>query len=169
MNPDFDLRLRSMQRALTECVLPALDPADALAQEQARLLLGHLAALRLQQRHAMRLEALEERALLALGRTLIAAAAGGTETARAAARLSHACATATAVGGAIEALVLASGRDGSAACAGEIARLVLAHGKAAALRGRAWFAAMGFDAEPEALPDIDEMLTSFAAELEAGT
>ena len=83
--------------------------------------------------------------------------------------LAFALAPLAAVGAAIDTLVRASGRDGSPACAGEIARLVLAHGKAAALRGRAWFAAMGFDAEPEALPDIDEMLTTFASELEAGT
>lgn len=165
MNPDLDLRLRSMQRALTEAVIPALDPDDALAQEQARLVLGHLHALGLHHRHAARFERLEDRALIVLGRALVAAAAGGPQTARAATRVSVACTTATNVAATIEALVLASGEDGSAEFADEAARLVLAHGKAAALRGRAWFAAMGFDSTPAALPDIERMLAGFAREL----
>ena len=48
MNPSIDLRIRSMLRALQETVIPALDPSDALAREQAGLLVGHLHALSIQ-------------------------------------------------------------------------------------------------------------------------
>ena len=45
MNPSIELRLRTMIRAVTEVILPAVNPHDSLAQEQAQLLIGHLHAL----------------------------------------------------------------------------------------------------------------------------
>ena len=42
MNPSFDLRFQSMRRAMTTVIMPALDPANQLAQEQAALMIAHL-------------------------------------------------------------------------------------------------------------------------------
>lgn len=45
MIPSTELRLQTMMRAMTESILPALDPKDSLAQEQAGLMMGHINAL----------------------------------------------------------------------------------------------------------------------------
>ena len=37
MNPSIELRIKTMIRALTEVIIPAVDPNNSLAQEQARL------------------------------------------------------------------------------------------------------------------------------------
>lgn len=48
MQPGFELRLRTMMKAISEVVLPAIDPANRQAQEQARLVLGSLEVIRQQ-------------------------------------------------------------------------------------------------------------------------
>lgn len=160
MNPSVELRIRSMMRALTEVVLPAVDPHDSLAQEQARLLLGHLHALALHHRDEPRLEALSDAALDTLARDLIACSAGGTHTRSATDALREALSASGAreLARAVEAFMVASGRDGDADCQARSAALVLAHARVETLRGRAWFKAMNFDAAPDQLPSIEHLL-----------
>lgn len=160
MNPSIELRIRTMQRALTEVVLPAIDPANALAQEQARLLLGHLHALAQQYRDAPRLEVVDAAHLARLARTLRASAAGGPHT-RAARDALAALIDAddgADLGMAVEALLVASGVDGDADFRAETTRLTLDHAREAARRGRAWFLPMGFDGDPAGLPDRADIL-----------
>jgi hypothetical protein len=153
VNPSIDLRIRSMQRALTEVVIPALDPGDALAQEQARLVLGHLHALSTQHRHASRVEARESAALRELARELSAAADGGPRTRAAAAAIATLLSNSDddALADALDALILASGDDGHAAFRSAVTRATLTHAKAAATRGMRYFAAMGFGGDSEPL------------------
>jgi hypothetical protein len=168
MNPSVDLRIRSMLRALTQVVIPALDARDALAQEQARLLVGHLHALSLQCAHEARFVALEDRAMRRLGQALLAASGGGpvTRTAAAGVRESLEAPDGFGIGSAIDRLILAGREDGSPSFRDAVARLTLAHGRAAALRGRSWFAAMGFGGDPARLPSIGTMLDQFSEQLE---
>lgn len=168
MNPSVDLRIRSMLRALTEVVIPALDARDALAQEQARLLVGHLHALSLQCAHEARFVALEDEAMRRLGQALLASSAGGPVTlaAAAAVRDSLGAPDGPRVAAAIDRLILASAEDGLPSFREAVARLTLAHARAAALRGRSWFAAMGFGGDPARLPAIETMLDEFSEQLE---
>ncbi len=161
MIPPIELRLRSLMRAVSEVILPAIDPANSLAQEQARLLLGHLHAISLQLGHEAALVEKDDEAARQLAYVLLASAGGGAHTGAAQAAL------ALAVNGerhglleAIDAFVLASGVDGSEACRESSLRLVLDAARAAAWRGRAWFRAMGFEPDPAALPDIPTLLAT---------
>lgn len=160
MNPSLDLRLNSMIRAVTEVILPALDPENSLAQEQARLLIGHLHALLLQQPHAHRLAAIETQALTGLAAQLIAASAGGPITQAATDRVSVALSNGdtAAVSHALEALIIQSRTDGSTAFLRTVTQCVLDHAKADSLRGRTWFKLMNFDSNPAELSDIPTML-----------
>jgi hypothetical protein len=168
MNPSIDLRIQSMQRALTEVILPAIAVDNPLAQEQARLLLGHLHALALHHRHAARFADLELRASAALAKQLLLDVTGGAATHAAATRLRECLPEHDfRFSAAIEALVIATGIDGDSHYAERIGALVLQHEKAAAIRGRAWFKAMGFDSAPATLMDIETMLGQFERTLVA--
>jgi hypothetical protein len=160
MNPSIELRLRTMIRAVTEVIAPALDPQDSLAREQSQLLLGHLHALLQQHTHEAGMERLEYHALGELARALTATCAGGPVTTSAAAdlRALPPDATTAVIAHAVERLLIASGEDGSETFQRASAALVLDHARESALRGRAWFKPMGFDSSPESLPAIDTLL-----------
>ncbi|MFT4564581.1 MAG: hypothetical protein ACI9BW_004350 [Gammaproteobacteria bacterium] len=159
MNPSIELRMRTMIRALNETIIPAVDPEDSLAQEQAGLLLGHLHVLLQHEGREQTMCKIEHGALKLLADALIEASSGGHASAAATARvrdlpddvdtdtLSHA----------IEALIIDSGIDGSDAFKQASKRLVIEHGREATRRSRVWFKAMGFDHEPDALPNIDSL------------
>lgn len=168
MNPSLELRVQSMLRAMTEVVIPALDAREALAQEQARLVVGHLHALSLQQRHASRCERLETLAMQRLAQDLLGHAAGGPRSLAAASSLRESLASPEAAGleAAIDLLIAASGEDGSPAFREAVTRLTLAHAKSASVRARSWFAAMGFGADPGTIPTIEAMLDEAERELE---
>lgn len=160
MNPSIELRLRTMIRALTEVIVPAVDAQDSLAREQAQLLLGHLHALLQQHRHEADIDRVERRTLDKLAHDLAEASAGGEATARATTRLrAQPPDTATAdIAHAVEALLIASGEDGSESFQRTSAALVLKHARESAVRGRAWFKPMGFDPVPDTLPAIATLL-----------
>ena len=46
MTPDIDVRLQSVIKAIEQVILPALDPHNPLAREQAALAIGHLHMIR---------------------------------------------------------------------------------------------------------------------------
>jgi hypothetical protein len=173
MIPSAAERIATMVRALTDVVLPAIDPADSLAQEQARIVVGQLLVLA-GQRDEARLDRLELSGELELGRSLVSVTAGGPKSAAALARLDTALEAAastpaedavTARGplrAAVEDVVRAASVDGSPALRDATWRLVFAHARAQAERSRAWFAAAGFDDQPTA--PIADMLAAFARE-----
>ena len=160
MIPSLELRLRSMMRAVTEVILPAIDQNNSLAQEQGRLLVGHLHAMLLQLPYAARLERVEHEATGALAQRLIAASRGGPVTTAATARLNAALLRGDRIelSQAIERLIVDSAEDSAPQFMQDTERLVLAEAKATTLRGRTWFKPMGFDAEPESLTDVASLL-----------
>ncbi len=166
MSPDFDLRLDSMRRAMTNVVLPAIDPADSLALEQAALVVAHLSIM-LQQWDRIgdyaRLCLEDLRAVSALIEPR-----GGPRTAAAAADLAAAMEAPAAspnqdfrIGmAALEELVRAAEADGDAAFRAALRREVLLHANRQAVRDRTWFAASGFDVNAAQLLTIQQLFSA---------
>ena len=70
MQPGFDLRLRTMMKALSEVVLPAVDPANRAAVEQGSIVLGSLDLLLQQVDYAHWYEVVDLLSLCNLAREL---------------------------------------------------------------------------------------------------
>lgn len=144
MIPSTELRLKTMMRALTESILPALDPKDSLAQEQAGLLMGHINALLQQAGQEPVVDAEEQSALAELAHFLLSVAEGGAQTTAAIKALQGALNA-----GDVAAISLATERliaspDGTEAFKSAAWEPVLKYSKDAAARGQAWFKPMGF-------------------------
>jgi hypothetical protein len=56
MNPDLDVRLKSVLKSLSEVILPAIPVEQRLAREQANLVIGHLTIVAEQWKHALNYE-----------------------------------------------------------------------------------------------------------------
>jgi hypothetical protein len=168
MNPDFDLRLKSMRRALTTIIMPAIEPGNQLAQEQAAILVGQLDMLAMQWNRAEPYARLCHDELLRLVTGL--RVAGGSETKAAWATLqavasdhsAPAAAAFNSLSAAMEDLVRAADRDGDAAFRRQLHRDVLLYGHAQAARDRSWFVQCGFDVNAAELKGIDEILAAHA-------
>lgn len=181
MTPDPATRLSSVARALEQVVLPALPADETLAQEQARLCLGHVAMLIGQYRHLADYDALCLTAMVELATRLAEQAAGGPHTESAATDLRRAVSSASdpgdtaagaaadartrrnAVAGAVDDLLRASAEDGTDAFRSVSHELVLDHGTRQSYRDRVWFRASGLDPEQATLPDIPELLHGTSA------
>ncbi len=170
MEPGIDLRIRTMIKAMTEVVLPAVDPANGAAQDQARLVIGSLDMLIDQIDHAHWYEVADVRANHALATALIGLP--GTSAGDAAHRvLSTALATAgrhevtlselrtqnRLVRDVIDDLIC-SVDPGNAAALADVMRSVLQHGRRQVARERAFVAKARFDNEPDTLLGIRESL-----------
>jgi len=144
MIPSTELRLQTMMRAMTESILPALDPKDSLAQEQAGLMMGHINALLQQAGQEPSLDSRELQAMEELARFLLSVAAGGPETEAAKTRLSKALEQ--PVFGELSLAVerLLASADATAAFKSAAWEPVLKYSKEAAARGQEWFKPMGF-------------------------
>ena len=57
MLPSLDVRFRNMVKAMQEVVAPAIRDDEKLAQEQVRLVVGHLSIMKEQWKTAVRYEA----------------------------------------------------------------------------------------------------------------
>ncbi|MGE0487094.1 MAG: hypothetical protein AB7Q81_23280 [Gammaproteobacteria bacterium] len=160
MKPSIELRLRTMMRAMSEVIVPAIDADNSLAREQAQLMFGHLNALLRHHTLELRVDAHEDAAARELARALLDAGGGGARTmaARDALTAALAGADADALAHALERLVIAAGADGEPALHAASARLVLDHARRQNRLGRAWFKPMGFDARPDELPDPATLL-----------
>jgi hypothetical protein len=170
MQPGFDLRIRSMIKALSETVLPAVDPANKSAIEQLHITLGSLALLREQVDYAHAFEMADLRDMTAIlaalpelagsvsdqTRQVVAKAealANGAPTSLT--RLQDAnCALRAAIAEEIAAAYLHLG-DGAAA---RLERWLLQHGQGQISRERAFVAGTGFDVFPESLRTLGELL-----------
>lgn len=80
MTPTIADRLDSMIQAMTDIMLPAVDPGEILAREQAGLVIAHLRMIQTQLPLADRFETVELDAAIALGRDLLPLAKGGALT-----------------------------------------------------------------------------------------
>lgn len=169
MMPSIELRLATMARALEEVILPAIEPGNDLAREQAQLLIAHLGLIGAHWQRAHRYDALVLSAIEALAHELLLAADGGPETLKAAAALAECVQAGTAgssdaarrradLAAAIDTLVSACAGDGSAAFRETLFKAIVAHGGVQARRDRVWFAGSGMDPEAATLESIDAML-----------
>ncbi len=156
MNPSVHDRLASVVRALEGVILPALPPQAALAQEQAALAIGHIQIVLALLDATPAFEAEEVADIEAMANTIISHAHGGAETAAAIANLRAVIGDTKpqaprlkleAVQNAIDETLQALAADGESNARAAVRRQVLAQGAARAAKDRAWFAAMGFDAE----------------------
>ena len=165
MIPEFDLRLDSMLRAMTTIVLPAIDPANNLAREQASLVVAQIAMM---QQQWDKLDAYARLCISDIERVIAALEIrGGPVTEAAGADLDALDFSARfppnqiyrKAMAALENLVRAVEVDGDTAFRRALHRAVLLFGNRQAERDRAWFAMSGFDVNAKDRPTIEELLS----------
>ena len=171
-----DIQIKSILKAMTDVVLPAVDPQNKLAQEQARLCMGLLGIMAKQLPLQFSFDCNELARMSAYSAELQRISSGGTETSDALAALKTATRSADAtleraqaspqdVEQAVRSLREATGslvssvfRDGDVAVQGQVQRATLDMSREQLLRDRAWVVAQGWEADPKALPPIEELL-----------
>jgi hypothetical protein len=159
MLPSIDLRIQNLIKALSQVVIPAIDPENALAREQAQLTIAHLHLIAAQWQKAPVFEAQSLSALRALAERLVAVSAGGAETLRAAAGLrAQLDRPYDELGRAVDRLIVAAAADGDAGFRAALDEAVLDYGAKQAFRERVWFAGSALDPDVAELPSIDAML-----------
>ena len=77
MTPSIELRIQTMIKAMSEVILPAIEPGNDLAREQGQLMIAQLGLIARQWDKAQSYDTLCLRELVGLARTLAAGAAGG--------------------------------------------------------------------------------------------
>lgn len=162
-----DIQFKSVIRALTDVILPAVDSSNALAVEQTQVVIGMLQLMAARLPMQFRYDCDELARLLELCRTLeahddgtLAAAsrAGAEVLARAQAgpdEVLHAIRELRRLSGE---LITDTYRDGDDAVRAHVSQQVLAHADQQLLRERAWVAPQGWETQPEALPAIEDLL-----------
>ncbi|WP_404477954.1 hypothetical protein [Novosphingobium sp. BL-52-GroH] len=166
MIPSIELRLDSMTRALQQVIIPAIDPGNSLALEQAALMLGHIGLIvdQISVKEAFAALCLDDiasvvadldpqggAAVAAVMRQINEQEKAPGETAEAAyARLS----------GLIEQLIRAADIDGTQSFRADLHKAVLHFSKRQARRDRIWFAKSGFDPDNGELPTIRSLLAT---------
>ena len=169
-------QIPTLIKALTDVVLPAVDPANKLAQEQGQLVVGmlHLMAQRLPLQYRYDRHELQHFLMLAdqlsaqadalpEAREALAALAGAVAQGRATlaaagiepAQLEAANLALRAATGAVVSAT-ATAADGAAVKA--IGSAVLAHAKAMLLRERAWVAPQGWEGPDAGLPALETLI-----------
>ena len=171
-----DVQIQSILKAMADVVLPAVDPNNKLAQEQARLCMGLLGVMARQLPLQYRFDCDELARLSAYAAELQRMARGGEQTTAALAALGKQAGEADAllerarvspqaVLDAVRGLREATGslipsvyRDGDAAAQDRVQRATRAMSKEQLLRDRSWVLAQGWEADPKAVPPIEELL-----------
>jgi hypothetical protein len=168
MVPDIDLQLQAVIKALTDTVMPAIDPANKMAVEQAGLAVATLAMARSRLplvrrlvRHGLDMAIATAEELLAavpaaatgLAAPLDAARQALLDPARDTADIDT---TLRALNDAIGALVDASSSDPDIAV---IEAIILRRGKLVTDLGRAWTMPAGFEPNPASVPTIESLLS----------
>lgn len=167
-----DIQITSILKALNDVVLPAIDPGNQLAQEQARLCMGLLDLMSRQLPLQFRFDVDELKRLANLGEALAEAAgvSGSTETVqvdtayardvlnRAQAGPSEVLAATHALRASTSALVQEV--CGKAPCQAitRIERLVLDASREQLLRDRSWLLPQRWEPAPDAIPAIEALL-----------
>lgn len=175
MQPDYDLRFGSMAKALSETIIPAIDPSNRSALEQAHILLGSLEIVRQQIDYAHPFLVADIIDGAQLTRRL-AAELGGESAQAADMVISAALAAAEAQAAPLSALQAAnvelraclSGLIETAYARGDetqiaaVQTIVLEGSKSQVARERAFVAAAGFDVFPESLVSIADAMRAAA-------
>lgn len=176
-----DIQIQTMLRAMTEVVLPAVDPGNKPAQEQAQLVIGMLMMMAQRMPQQFRFDCDELQRLLDFSATLCAKTQGGAETAAALGSLAAVAAQGREVldrARADPAEVLAAVRelravssavvtavftDGEAvSCRDTVQKTVLSMSAEQILRDRVWTLMQGFERDPASLPDIESLIGTAA-------
>lgn len=176
MQSRSDIQIKSILKAMTDVVLPAVDPNNKLAQEQARLCMGLLGLMAKQLPLQYRFDCDELARLSAYAAELQRIAKGGAETDAALSALKQRTGDADvvleraqvspqAVLDAVRGLREATGslitsvyRDGESGAQERVQRATLAMSREQLLRDRSWVLAQGWEADPKAVPPIEELL-----------
>lgn len=169
-----DIQLQSVLKAMSDVILPAIDPGNQLAQEQARLCMGLLSLLRerLPLQFAYDCEELRRLAdsAQALAGQPALAAQDGTQALSAARAdalqvLDRAQAGPAEVTQAVRALrahmgalVQHAGEVLPAEALAEVQAEVLRCSRAQLVRERAWFLPQGWESRPDAIPPLSRLL-----------
>ncbi|MFA7595164.1 MAG: hypothetical protein WCY92_02315 [Novosphingobium sp.] len=159
MIPEIDVQLAAVAKSLADNVLPAVDPANAMAVEQLHLALATLAIVRqrLPDLHAYLRRDLADNIALARQIGANADTIADSEAVLASPESSpqrieaQVRALKEAIGAAIDE---ARGTPAEAA----VAAAVLAAQGPMILRMRAWAIGMGFEPDPSQIPDLTELL-----------
>ena len=171
-----EIQIQSVLKAMSDVVLPALDPANKLAQEQARLCMGLLALLGQQLPVQFQFDCDELKRLVALSHTLASEArndacaataltALGSATQAADGVLQRAKASPTELREAVRSLRTATSAvvqavyaDPNAKSVAAIQKTVLSCSQAQLLRDRSLLLMQGWEAKPKDIPPIAELL-----------
>jgi len=171
-----EIQIQSVLKAMTDVVLPALDPSNKLAQEQARLCMGLLVLLGQQLPLQFRFDCDELKRLVALAHTLASDVKDDACAATALASLGRLSQSAGDVlerakadpaevrdavrklRAATSAVVQAVYADPAAQSVSAVQRTVLASSQAQLLRDRSLMLMQNWEANPKAIPPIQELL-----------
>jgi hypothetical protein len=172
-----EIQIQSILKAMTDVVMPAVDPKNPLAQEQARLCMGMLSVMASQLPRQYRFDCDELGRLLALSARMQELPAAMKLAPKALATLNQgskigrdvqtrARAEPSELLDAVRGLRAATAHfvqeafetDTSGLETVDIQQLVLDSSKEQLLRDRAWVLGQGWEAESQALPTIDVLL-----------
>lgn len=166
-----DIQIQSMIKAMTDTVLPALDPGNKLAQEQARLVLGMLALMRRQLPVQFAFDCDELQRLIALSQALrsldvdVADEALRLDEVAALDVLSGAQSSPADVQASVRHLRSVIGRQVTRLYAvadddarSRLQKLVLDCSQEQLLRDRALLVQQGWEPDPDVLPTIETLL-----------
>ncbi|MDB5976533.1 MAG: hypothetical protein JWR07_3293 [Nevskia sp.] len=175
------LQIQSMMKALTDVVLPAVDPANKLAQEQTRLVLGTLALMAQHLPLRFQFNCDELTRLLKLAGILRQVARGGPQTTVCVDKMALAATSAVGTlerGQAGPAVIEQAVRDmravtsqvvrsiyidGDEAALKQVEGAVLTVSRDQLLRDRSWMLMQGWEPDPQAIPKIQDLLEARAA------
>jgi hypothetical protein len=172
------VQIKSMIKAMTDVVLPAIDPANKLALEQGKLMVGLLSLMAQQLPLQFRFDCDELGRLVELAAALKQAAAAASapsadiedmnrSAAAAAVILAQAKVGPEQVEQAVRELRAATSQVVRAVCAGDdesvvqqVQSVVLAASKEQLLRDRSWVLMQGWEPDPAAIPRIQTLLSA---------
>lgn len=179
MLPGITNRLNALVKAMNAIILPAVDPSNDLAKEQASLTLGHLNVLLQQWDKAYVYELGNYVELRQLASQIGAVAEGGEQTRTTCEVLARTLADsptelpfgseplnqiAKALGDAIDEVLYASHEDGTTAYKDKLEEIMLAYGEKQTMRQRVWFKCTGLEQSAAELESVDTMLDRIVAE-----
>ena len=166
MLPSIDLRLKNIIKAVQDVIVPALPADEKLAQEQCRLIVGHVSMLKDQWKNAVRYEGGSYRLIRDLAQSLAAHVdAGQAEILREALSATHDTdeldidalnAAICTIGHAVDKVIL--GEDGKKPLPRAAWDVILAYGEKDALRSRVWFKGNGIDPDRADLPPLESVI-----------
>lgn len=170
------LMIPAMVKAMTDTVLPALDPENKLANEQARLVVGMLHLMSSRLPLLARYDRTELGHYVGLAARVGAESHGAEATARAVQDLAAAAKEAEKtlgragadpadveralfeLRGRVGALVSALSEDGDEASRAAVRRTIVEASRAEIERARAWILPQGWEGDPASLPPIEDLL-----------